>query len=122
MKKIDNMNDTAIDIDEISASLQAIIEEVSKAQNELREGVNLPIKEYVENAKRAKEEFEANNPYAEALALAKKEKEELTADIGKYKDIQDKRLKIDKWYSEEYQKLQENKMKMSEKKQDTSLG
>ena len=26
----------------------------------------------------------SNNPYAEALALAKKEKEELTADIGKY--------------------------------------
>ena len=121
MKKIDNMNDTAIDIDEVSASLQAIIEEVSKAQNELRERVNLPIKEYVENAKRAKEEFEANNPYAEALALAKKEKEELTADIGKYKDIQDKRLKIDKWYSEEYQKLQENKMKMSENNRTQAL-
>ena len=70
--------------EDISEILQEILNEAREFQNELRERVNLTIKEYVENAKRAKEEFEANNPYAEALALAKKEKEELTADIGKY--------------------------------------
>ena len=79
-----NKKDTIILNTDISEILQEILNEASEFQNELRERVNLPIKEYVENAKRAKEEFEANNPYTEALALAKKEKEELTADIGKY--------------------------------------
>ena len=79
-----NRTDNVTNLKEQEKILNEILNEAREFQNELREGVNLPIKEYVENAKRAKEEFEANNPYAEALALAKKEKEELTADIGKY--------------------------------------
>ena len=56
-------------------------------------------------------ELEKKDPYVFYLTKLheahKKEKEELTVDIGDYEDVYKKRLAIDKWYEEERKKLQE---------------
>lgn len=54
-----------------------------------------------------------DNPYAMIIEQSKKFQEELNAELGSYKDVQEKRLAIDKWYDAEYKKLQENKQNLS---------
>lgn len=54
-----------------------------------------------------------DNPYAMIIEQSKKFQEELNAELGSYKDVQEKRLEIDRWYNAEYKKLQENKQNLS---------
>lgn len=77
--------------------------------------------EYLENIKKLNKEMikelEKKDPYVfymQKLREAhKKEKEELTVDIGDYEDVYKKRLAIDKWYEEERKKLQEKQKNLS---------
>lgn len=59
-------------------------------------------------------EFQKINPYAVELARMQKESEELTAKLGDYKDALGACLAADKWYSEEYQKIQQNRKNLNE--------
>lgn len=76
---------------------------------------NKQYQEYLNEIKKMNKEIikelEKKDPYVfymQKLRDAhKKEKEELTIDIGDYEDVYKKRLAIDKWYEEERKKLQE---------------
>jgi len=62
-----------------------------------------------------------DNPYAIMIEQSKKFQEELNAELGSYKDVQEKRLEIDRWYQKELKKLEENKQKLSGKEQSKAI-
>jgi len=81
--------------------------------------------EYIENlynrlidaARKYHEQEKKDNPYAIMIEASKKFQEELNAELGSYKDVQEKRLEIDRWYNAEYKKLQDNKQNLSNAEQ-----
>lgn len=79
---------------------QDTLKDLQKAYKETLDYLLNAAKNYQNKAK-------DNNPYAQALAIAQKEQEELNANVGYYKDAQEKRLNVDRWYIQEYNKLLE---------------
>lgn len=79
---------------------QDTLKDLQKAYKETLDYLLNASKNYQQKAK-------DNNPYAQALAIAQKEQEELNANVGYYKDAQEKRLNVDRWYIQEYNKLLE---------------
>ena len=74
---------------------------------ELQQTYKQTLDSMLEAAKNYQNKAKDNNPYAQALAIAQKEQEELNANVGYYKDAQEKRLNVDRWYIREYNKLLE---------------
>ena len=85
---------------------QDTLKDLQKAYKETLDYLLNAAKNYQNKAK-------DNNPYAQALAIAQKEQEELNANVGYYKDAQEKRLNVDRWYIQEYNKIMANKKGMS---------
>ena len=85
---------------------QDTLKDLQKAYKETLDYLLNASKNYQQKAK-------DNNPYAQALAIAQKEQEELNANVGYYKDAQEKRLNVDRWYIQEYNKIMANKKGMS---------
>ena len=79
---------------------QNTLKDLQKAYKETLDYLLNASKDYQQKAK-------DSNPYAQALAIAKKEREELSANIGYYKDVQEKRINVDRWYIREYNKILE---------------
>lgn len=119
MKNFTNKNDSLQGI-----SNSATVESLKEYQNTLQD-LQKAYKETLDYLLNASKEYQQqakdSNPYAQALAIAKKEQEELSANIGYYKDVQEKRLNVDKWYIREYNKIMENKKGMSKEEQSQAL-
>ena len=62
-----------------------------------------------------------DNPYAIMIEASKKFQEELNAELGSYKDVQEKRLEIDKWYQRELKKIEDNKQNFSATEKNKAL-
>ena len=85
----------------------ASLKEYEKTILELQQTYKQTLDSMLEAAKNYQNKAKDNNPYAQALAIAQKEQEELNANVGYYKDAQEKRLNVDRWYIQEYNKLLE---------------
>ena len=97
------------------------LDEIKKAMEEIKDDSDDLFKHLLKTAKEYKDKIEKDNPYAELLEQSKKENEELTANIGYYRDAMEKRLAVDKWYREEFDKLMENKQGMSPDAQNKAM-
>lgn len=89
------------------------LKEYEKTILELQQTYKQTLDSMLEAAKNYQNKAKDNNPYAQALAIAQKEQEELNANVGYYKDAQEKRLNVDRWYIQEYNKIMANKKGMS---------
>lgn len=89
------------------------VEELAKVIEESSRGIIKAYEEIIEAVRQYHEKENKDNPYAIMIEASKKFQEELNAELGSYKDVQEKRLEIDRWYNAEYKKLQDNKQNLS---------
>ena len=90
-----------------------VVDETTKSIEELAKKISKVFEEMVNAARQYHEKENKDNPYAIMIEASKKFQEELNAELGSYKDVQEKRLEIDRWYNAEYKKLQDNKQNLS---------
>ncbi len=117
IKGFDSLSETGLmstDGIEWMDELRKEMEKTKSASYDLFETLLKEAKEY-------KDKIEKDNPYAELMEQAKKENEELTTNIGYYRDAMEKRLAVDKWYSQEFDKLMKNKQGLSPEEQNKAM-
>ena len=61
------------------------------------------------------------NPYSNTLSQLEKEKEALSLDLLNSKDAKEKKLNLEKWYSQEYEKILQNRENLSNKEKNNSF-
>lgn len=99
------------DLNKQTESIKNLREKLEENQNEIQK-LNLSI---AKNQKKEFDELKKQTVYGALLEKMKKEKEALTTSLKDYEDIYEKKLAIDKWYNEEYKKIQSKKTDQLEK-------
>ena len=99
-------------VEDMKKNYKKIYDELQKMQDAYQKSFD----SIVEINKKYTEKLTNTNPYQQVLDKMKEEQAALSADVDYYRNAKQKRLEIDKWYAQEYEKINKDKNLSSSQK------